>query len=726
MIYGGEKEYTKIEVKEIKDGDVIWEWHGEKDIDEHIVKVKGGYELKSKHGNKNLGKYPTKAGAEKREREVQYFKHAGESIEESNQVNYKHFSTHDLLGMLKTIKRDEHGLKTITAISNELIRRKQGVDEGFQDFNRVEPYAVCLAGKPVKKFDYYEDARRFHDNWKKKLYNQGDKAKAEKITLMPLNLDEGDDLGNLDAEVFGRIDKEKQRRADLKKNDPAAYAKEMEKDSKNYGRGIMGALRRKYDQPLDEAMNKNDLLGNVAKDLNTQFKKAKSGKLKSDGKDFTKGDHWQGAKPGDYGYTGYQGHGMPVDKKKVNEFAPGGTMKPPAPPTAKKKDPFEDDDRSQLLMSIKNLLDKGAKIDSYLFGARGHITGVANDYFGFYFKKLNKPHSKSSFVRPMDGEDDESYMLKLVKPGYYQLWDKSIANAGEQGVAEGIVDTIRSKNYARLADRSAAKRATALDNFDEPEHQKQTDIMKQRNLKSRLLNKKGVAEGTGPQSKLDQKIIHLLTNGIPADAIARKLDIPVAWVDEVAEYNMPDSAIDYNDPRNTPPTNRFGEGVVEGSFAHDQLKGEINDLFKPVVLQIVKWARAEGMTAKDLAGTSSHFFLDALDPDTYDRTQHLPDNYFNKLMDKANAKAVEILKKKGVAEAETDYSKRRQREKDVDAGKPVARQRQSKMTDYQKRRAQQKKEMELGESINYWTKLQNERNTKLNSLVDELKESIKK
>lgn len=48
-----------------------------KEVEEHIVKVKGGYELKSKHGNKNLGKYPTKAGAEKRERQVQYFKHAG-------------------------------------------------------------------------------------------------------------------------------------------------------------------------------------------------------------------------------------------------------------------------------------------------------------------------------------------------------------------------------------------------------------------------------------------------------------------------------------------------------------------------------------------------------------------------------------------------------------------------------------------------------------------------
>jgi hypothetical protein len=69
-------------------------------------------------------------------------------------------------------------------------QEEEEMDEGFQDFNRVEPYAVCLAGKPVKQFDYYEDARRFHDNWKKKLYREGNKAKADKITLMPLNLDE--------------------------------------------------------------------------------------------------------------------------------------------------------------------------------------------------------------------------------------------------------------------------------------------------------------------------------------------------------------------------------------------------------------------------------------------------------------------------------------------------------------------------------------------------------
>jgi hypothetical protein len=60
------------------------------------------------------------------------------------------------------------------------------VCEGYQDFKKVEPYAVCLAGKPVKKFDYYEQARQFHDNWKKKLYREGNTEKADKITLMPI------------------------------------------------------------------------------------------------------------------------------------------------------------------------------------------------------------------------------------------------------------------------------------------------------------------------------------------------------------------------------------------------------------------------------------------------------------------------------------------------------------------------------------------------------------
>ena len=45
---------------------------------ETIRKVAGGYRLVSKK-DKNLGTYPSKSGAEKRERQVQYFKHVGES-----------------------------------------------------------------------------------------------------------------------------------------------------------------------------------------------------------------------------------------------------------------------------------------------------------------------------------------------------------------------------------------------------------------------------------------------------------------------------------------------------------------------------------------------------------------------------------------------------------------------------------------------------------------------
>jgi len=43
-------------------------------LKEHIVKVDGKYRLVSKTSGKNLGTYDTKAGAEQREREVQYFK----------------------------------------------------------------------------------------------------------------------------------------------------------------------------------------------------------------------------------------------------------------------------------------------------------------------------------------------------------------------------------------------------------------------------------------------------------------------------------------------------------------------------------------------------------------------------------------------------------------------------------------------------------------------------
>jgi len=50
-------------------------------FNEHIVRVGNEYRLVSKSSGKNLGTYPTKAGAEKREKEVQYFKHQAEELE---------------------------------------------------------------------------------------------------------------------------------------------------------------------------------------------------------------------------------------------------------------------------------------------------------------------------------------------------------------------------------------------------------------------------------------------------------------------------------------------------------------------------------------------------------------------------------------------------------------------------------------------------------------------
>ena len=64
-------------------------------------------------------------------------------------------------------------------------------------------------------------------------------------------------------------------------------------------------------QGVAEALSKTDLLKQVSAKLNDpKFRKKPADPTKS----FTRGDHWQGAKPGDYGYTGYQGHGMPTDR----------------------------------------------------------------------------------------------------------------------------------------------------------------------------------------------------------------------------------------------------------------------------------------------------------------------------------------------------------------------------------------------------------------------------
>ena len=157
----------------------------------------------------------------------------------------------------------------------------------------------------------------------------------------------------------------------------------------------------------------------------------------------------------------------------------------------------------------------------------------------------------------------------------------------EQGVAEGIVDTIRSKNYARLADRSADKRATALDNFDEPEHQKQTDIMKQRNLKSRLLNKKGVAEGN-PWAN----VIH--TTDIHAEKEQRELKNKQAVADSAKVLKNHAKALEPKEIELIKKYNLFHRGrMPEGSYG--RLDDEKAEKLIQNVLRFNEQGVAEGL-----------------------------------------------------------------------------------------------------------------------------------
>ena len=74
----------------------------------------------------------------------------------------------------------------------------------------------------------------------------------------------------------------------------------------------IGALKDKYskahkNEDVAEAISKKDLLSKLQKDL----PKINDPKNKD-----AKPVKWTGPKKGDYGYTGYQGHGMPTDKQE--------------------------------------------------------------------------------------------------------------------------------------------------------------------------------------------------------------------------------------------------------------------------------------------------------------------------------------------------------------------------------------------------------------------------
>ena len=76
-------------------------------VAEHIIKHGSGYRLVSKKTGKNLGDFPTKAAAEKHEREVGYFKHLDES-EDPLEPGYYFYEVPDRSAAAKAGLRQTH------------------------------------------------------------------------------------------------------------------------------------------------------------------------------------------------------------------------------------------------------------------------------------------------------------------------------------------------------------------------------------------------------------------------------------------------------------------------------------------------------------------------------------------------------------------------------------------------------------------------------------------
>ena len=128
-------------------------------IVEHIVKVKDGYRLVSKKSGKNLGTYPTRAGAEKREREVQYFKHAGESVEEAKATKTR-LDPKCWKGKHKEGTKIKGGVRVNNCVPNESVD-----PQAEEEFNLIESIIDNLADRnQVDSEVIWEDLEALNDD----------------------------------------------------------------------------------------------------------------------------------------------------------------------------------------------------------------------------------------------------------------------------------------------------------------------------------------------------------------------------------------------------------------------------------------------------------------------------------------------------------------------------------------------------------------------------------
>lgn len=108
-------------------------------IVEHIGKVKGGYRLYSQKG-KNLGTFSNKSGAEKHEREVQYFKHKVNELSKGTLGNYVRANANDQVqhASHQSFKSGKNNDKynTADAWDQRTTKREKGMDRALNKLTK--------------------------------------------------------------------------------------------------------------------------------------------------------------------------------------------------------------------------------------------------------------------------------------------------------------------------------------------------------------------------------------------------------------------------------------------------------------------------------------------------------------------------------------------------------------------------------------------------------------
>lgn len=102
-----------------------------KTFQEHIIKTGSKYRLVSKTTGRNLGTYPTKAGAEKRERQVQYFKHTNEASNKDKKAGIISTVSDNILQKVDNLakqKTQNESMRALTRSINQAQGRTSALD----------------------------------------------------------------------------------------------------------------------------------------------------------------------------------------------------------------------------------------------------------------------------------------------------------------------------------------------------------------------------------------------------------------------------------------------------------------------------------------------------------------------------------------------------------------------------------------------------------------------